>query len=90
MCGAYVHSSCIAEAVREIEETNSKFMDDKPLCSLSCYRFTLIEGLTPDTITRERVALAKKSKEQLKKEARECNIKVNCRVNKCPMMHHRR
>ncbi len=81
MCGAYVHSFCIAETAREIEGTNSEFMNDKPLCSLSCYRFTLIEGLTPDTVTSERLALGEKNQEQLKKEAREYNTKVNCRVN---------
>ncbi len=81
MCGAYVHSFCVAETAREIEGTNSEFTNDKPLCSLSCYRFTLIEGLTPDTVTSERLALGEKNKEQLKKEAQEYNIKVNCRVN---------
>jgi hypothetical protein len=60
MCGAYVHSFCTVEAAREIEGTNSEFVDDKPLCSLSCYHFTLIEGMTPNTVTGKRVALAKK------------------------------
>jgi hypothetical protein len=41
----------------------------------------LIDGLTPNTVTGKRVALAKKNKEQLKKEAWECSIKVNYRVN---------
>jgi hypothetical protein len=41
----------------------------------------LIDGLTPNTVTGKRVALAKKNKEQLKKEDWECSIKVNCRVN---------
>jgi hypothetical protein len=32
MCGAYFHSFCIAETVREIEETTtSEYMEDKPL-----------------------------------------------------------
>ncbi len=60
ICGAYVHSFCLVETAKEIEGTNSEFTNDKPLCSLSCYRFTLIEGLTPDTVTSERLALGKK------------------------------
>jgi hypothetical protein len=56
-------------------------MDDKSLCSLSCYHFSSIDGLTPDIVTMEQVELAKKIKDQLKKAARESNVKVNCRVN---------
>jgi hypothetical protein len=70
---------CIAFV--EVEATNATITDDKPLCSLSCYLFTLIDGLKPDTVTTERVALTKKDKEQLKKEARDCQVKVNCKVN---------
>jgi hypothetical protein len=81
MCGAYLHSFCAAETSREIEATDATVMNDQPLCSVTCYRFSLIDGLSPDTVTGERVALAKKNKEQLKKEARECGIKVNCRIN---------
>jgi hypothetical protein len=64
-----------------MEVSNATIIDDKPLCSLSCNSFTLIDGLTPDTVTTERVALTKKNKEQLKKEARDCQIKVDCQVN---------
>jgi hypothetical protein len=78
MCGAYVHSFCAAETFREIEATDATVMDDKPLCSVTCYCFSLIDGLTPNTVTGEPVALAKKNKEQLKKEAWECSVKVNC------------
>ncbi len=78
MCGAYLHSFCVAETFREIKATDAMVMDDKPLCSVTCYCFSLIDGLTPNTVTCERVALAKKNKEQLKKEAQECSIKVNC------------
>jgi len=53
MCGAYLHSFCVLETVREVEATNATITDDKPLCSLSCYCFTLIDGLTPDTVTTE-------------------------------------
>jgi hypothetical protein len=77
MCGAYLHSFCVAETVQENEAMNATVMDDKPLCYLPCYCFTLIDGLTPNTVTSKQVALAKKSKEQLKKEVREFNIKVN-------------
>ncbi len=81
MCGAYLHTFCILETVREMEASNATTIDDKLLCSLSCYCFTLIDGLTQDTVTTERVALTKKDKEQLKKEARDCQIKAYCRVN---------
>jgi hypothetical protein len=81
MCGASLHTFCVLETVREMEASNATTIDDKLLCSLSCYCFTLIDGLTPDTVTTERVALTKKNKEQLKKEARDCQIKVYCRVN---------
>jgi hypothetical protein len=78
MCGAYLHSFCAAETSREIKATDAVVMDDKPLCSVTCYHYSLIDGLSPNTVTSKRVALAKKNKEQLKKEARECSIKVNC------------
>jgi hypothetical protein len=81
MCGAFLHSFCAAETIREIKAANAAIMDDKSLCSLSCYRFSLINGLTPDIVTTERVELVKKNKDQLKKVARESNVKVNCRVN---------
>jgi hypothetical protein len=80
-CGAYLHSFCVAETVREIKSADAMVMDDKPLSSLTCYCFTLIDGLTPNTVTSKQVASAKKNKEQLKKEARECSVKVNCQVN---------
>jgi hypothetical protein len=76
--GEYLHSFCVAVTVREIKATNATVMDDKPLCSVSCYCFTLIDGLTADTVTSERVALVKKNKEQLKEEARVRSVKVNC------------
>jgi hypothetical protein len=81
MCGAYLHSFCVAETFREIEATDATVMDDKPLCYLTCYHFCLINGLTPNTVTGKQGAIAKKNKEQLKKEARECSVKVNCQVN---------
>jgi hypothetical protein len=51
MYGAFLHSFCVAETVREIKAVNATVMDDKSLCSLSCYRFSSIDGLTPN-ITR--------------------------------------
>jgi len=41
----------------------------------------MIDGLTSEAVKSERALLAQKNKEQLKKEARELQIKVNCRVN---------
>ena len=76
MCGAFLHSFCVAETVREIKAVNATVMDDKSLCSLSCYCFSSIDGLTPNIVTTERVELAKKNKDQLKKAARESNVKV--------------
>jgi len=53
MCGAFLHSFCAAETIREIKAANAAIMDDKSLCSLSCYRFSSINGLTPDIVTTE-------------------------------------
>ena len=51
------------------------------MCSVSCFRFSKLEAITSDVVKTQRAELLKKNKEQLKKEARELNIKVNCRVN---------
>jgi hypothetical protein len=48
---------------------------------MSCYRFRKADALTPEVVKAEHTLLMKKNKEQLKKEGRELNIKVNCRVN---------
>ncbi len=76
-----MHSFCVAETVSKIKLADAMVMDDKPICSLSCYHFSLIDGLAQNTVTSEQVALEKKNKEQVKKEARECSVKVNCQVN---------
>jgi hypothetical protein len=48
---------------------------------MSCFCFSNIDGLTSDTIKAEHALLLKRNKEQLKKDARKLNVKVNCRVN---------
>jgi len=81
MCGGTLHSFCAAEAHREISAADPNVLEGTILCSVSCFRFSGIDGLTADAVKAERGALLQKNKEQLKKEAREFNVKVNYRVN---------
>jgi hypothetical protein len=81
MCGVNLHSFCIAKAHREIAEVDSNAKENSNICSVTCYPFSMIYGLTSEAVKSERALLAQKNKEQLKKEARERQIKVNCRVN---------
>jgi hypothetical protein len=82
LCGVCLHSFCVAEACREIADADPAAIEDgSSLCSVSCYRFKKIEGLTADMVKAERAQLLQKNKEALKKEARDKNIKVNFRVN---------
>jgi hypothetical protein len=81
MCGVCLHSFCVAEANREIEAAGAEVIEGDNLCSVSCYRFRKADALTPEVVKAERTLLMKKNKEQLKKEGRELNIKVNCHVN---------
>ena len=60
---------------------DSDAVEGSILFSNSCFRFSNIDGLTSDTIKAEHALLLKKNKEQLKKDARELNVKVNCQVN---------
>ncbi len=76
-----LHSFCIAEANREIADVDGNAKENSNLCSVTCYRFSMIDGLTSEAVKLEGALLAQKNKEQLKKEARELQIKVNCRVN---------
>ncbi len=48
---------------------------------MACYRFSKIEGLTAEVVKGERAVLVQKSKEQLKMDARDLNVKVNCQIN---------
>ncbi len=82
LCGVCLHSFCVAEACREIADADPAAIEDgSSLCSVSCYHFKKIEGLTADMVKAERAQLLQKNKEALKKEARDKNVKVNFRVN---------
>jgi hypothetical protein len=72
---------CVMEEFRERGDSDHDAIEDGSLCSVSCYRFKKIDGLTADIVRAERAQLLKKNKEQLKKEARDLNVKVNFRVN---------
>jgi hypothetical protein len=76
MCGGHLHSFC-AEAFREISDVDSDAVEGSILCSISCFRFSNIDGLTTDTIKAERALLVKKNTDKLKKDARELNVKIN-------------
>ncbi len=76
-----MNSFCAAEAFREISDVDSDAVEGSMLCSMSCFCFSNIDSLTSDTIKTEYSLLLKRNKEQLKKDARELNVKVNCRVN---------
>ncbi len=51
------------------------------LCSTTYYRFNKIEGLTAKVVQGERAVLNQMNKEQLKKDAQDLNVKVNCWIN---------
>ncbi len=57
---------------------DSDAINNNILCSVTCYHFSKTGGLTPETIKSEFV---QKNKEQLKKEVKELNIKLNCWIN---------
>lgn len=82
MCGISLHTFCLQDAQRSIETANPD-VDAAAcqLCSITCFRFSKIPELTPEILSNEREQLMKRNKESLKKEARESNVKVNCRVN---------
>jgi nicotinamidase-related amidase len=86
MCGVCLHSFCVAETNREIEALGAEVILGENLCSVSCYRYHKSDSLTADAVKAELSLLMKKNKEQLKKEAREFNIKVNNRVNGASMI----
>ena len=48
---------------------------------MACYRFRKADALTPEVVKVERTPLMKRNKDQLRKEGRELNVKVNCCVN---------
>jgi hypothetical protein len=80
MCGVCFHSFCIAELNGEIEAAGAEVIERDNLCSVACYHFCKADALTPE-VKAECALLMKKNKEQLKKEGRELNVKVNCRIN---------
>lgn len=57
MCGVYFQTYCITESIREIQATYSAAMEGKSLSSVSCYHFSLMEGVTPAVVRFERVEL---------------------------------
>jgi len=75
MCGTYLHSFCVAETVREIEGTNAM-----PWLWMSNL-FALCPAIISLWLIGWHLILLQANKEQLKKEAREGNVKVNCQVN---------
>ena len=81
MCDVNLHSLCAAEAFREVSEADSDVINGNTICSVSCFRFSKVEGLTADIIKAEQAELLKRNKDSLKKAARELNVKVNCHVN---------
>jgi hypothetical protein len=81
MCCVHPHSLCADEAFREISSVDNDASKGIFLCSVSCFRFSKIEAVTSEVVKTQRAELLKKNKEQLKKEVRELNVKVNCRVN---------
>ncbi len=80
MCGVHQHSFCVAEAQREIESIDPNTTDDD-LCSMTCYNFSKIDGPTAEADRGEQAVLLQKNKVQLKKDARDINVKVNCCIN---------
>jgi S-methylmethionine-dependent homocysteine/selenocysteine methylase len=81
MCCVHPHSLCAGEAFQEISDVDNDAREGIVLCSVSCFRFSKIEAVTSEVVKTQRAELLKKNKEQLKKEVRELNVKVNCRVN---------
>ncbi len=81
MCGVCLHSFCVTEAFREIGDADPNAIEDCSLCLVSCYHFRKIDGLIADVVKAEHAQLFKKNKEQLKTEARDLHVKVNCQVN---------
>jgi hypothetical protein len=81
-CGINLHSFCIAENNRKIGGVDSDAVDSIILCSVTCFHFRKMYGLTAKIIIKSELALlVQKNIEQLKKGARELNIKVNCQIN---------
>lgn len=78
MCGITLHTFCLQDAQRSIESSNP---DAVQVCSISCFRYSKVPQLTPLIVINERQQLMKNNKESLKKDARELNVKVKCRVN---------
>ncbi len=48
---------------------------------MACYRFRKADALTSEVVKVERAPLMKRNKDQLRKEGRKLNFKVNCCVN---------
>jgi hypothetical protein len=66
---------------REIETIGAEIGSGENLCSVACYCYCKADSLSTEVVKVECNLLMKKNKEQLKKEAREFNLKVNVRVN---------
>ncbi len=69
MFGVNPHSLCAAEEFQEALAADPDADESFTICSVSCLRFSKIEGLTVDVIKAEQAELLKKNKENLKKEA---------------------
>ncbi len=53
MCGVNLHSLCVAEAFQEALAADPDADEGFTICSVSCLRFSKIEGLTVDVIKAE-------------------------------------
>jgi hypothetical protein len=52
-----LHSFCIAKANREIADVDGNAKENSNLCSVTCYRFSTIDGLTSEAVKSERALL---------------------------------
>jgi len=80
MCGV-CHHPCAAESFQEISDIVADANKGIALCSVSFFRFSKMKAVTSEIVKMQQAELLKKNKEQLKKEAQELNIKVNCCIS---------
>jgi hypothetical protein len=81
VCGVNLHSFCAAESFREMSDIVADANIGIVLWSVSCFHFSKIEAFTSDIVKMQQAELLKKKKKQLKNEAQELNVKINCRIN---------
>jgi hypothetical protein len=75
-----LYSLCAAEAFQEVPAADSDVVEGNTICSVSCFWFSKVEGLTADIIKAERAELLKKNKDTLREQLRtECEGKWSCK-----------